>query len=120
MSAAELDCQLCGACCCSDSPGHVPLSGEDHARLTPSEQRALTEFRGTRCFMRMRRGRCVNLELHEGRFACAIYPRRPQVCRDYERGGPACDLDRERFMERARMPHSFVLPEQPELGFGEG
>jgi hypothetical protein len=100
-STDALDCQACGACCCSDSPGHVPLSGDDHARLTPEEQRELTIFRGIRCFMRMQDGCCVNLRRTAQGVTCGIYPRRPQVCRDYARGGPSCELDRERYLERA-------------------
>jgi len=83
----------------------VPLSGEDHARLTPEEQRERTVFRGIRCFMRMVDGRCVNLEREGDRVRCALYERRPQVCRDYARGGPACEVDRERFIARDRVGH---------------
>jgi Fe-S-cluster containining protein len=92
----ELDCQACGACCRSAFRGHVPVTGDDHARLLPEEQARLTVFDGTRCFMRMREGACVALEQREGRWSCAVYERRPQVCRDYERGGPACEVDREK------------------------
>lgn len=91
-----LDCTLCGACCTSQNPLHVPLTGADHARLTEGEQLALTVFEGTRCFMRVVDGACVNLDRSAGRFLCRIYERRPTVCRDYAAGGPACDHDRER------------------------
>ena len=95
-AAAGPDCLTCGACCFAPNRGHLPLSGEDHARLLPAEQESLTVFVGTRCFMRVEDGRCVNLQVGGGRYVCAIYERRPQVCRDYERGGSACDYDRER------------------------
>ncbi len=90
------DCQACGACCFARTPGHVPLAGADHARLTEDEQRERTLFRGNRCFMRVVDGRCVNLVETNGRFGCAIYERRPAVCREYEQGGEACAFDRER------------------------
>lgn len=90
------DCLTCGACCFAPNRGHLPLTGEDHARLLPAEREALTVFEGTRCYMRIEEGRCVNLQTGDGRYVCAIYERRPQVCRDYERGGEACDYDRER------------------------
>jgi uncharacterized protein len=90
------DCLACGACCFASNPGHLPLSGADHARLLPTEQAALVRFEGTRCLMRIREGRCVNLRHDAGRWTCAIYERRPQACRDYERGGEACAYDRER------------------------
>ncbi len=90
------DCQDCGACCFPRGERHVPLTGADHARLTPAEQAAATVFLGNRCFMRVEDGRCVHLQQQDGRFACGIYERRPAVCRDYERGGEACAFDRER------------------------
>ena len=102
MSAAKADssdgpdCLACGACCFAPNPGHLPLTGADHARLLPAEQETLTVFEGTRCFMRIEHGRCVNLQDLGGQWVCAIYERRPQVCRDYERGGDACAYDRER------------------------
>lgn len=89
------DCFTCGACCFARTNGHLPLSGEDHARLTEREQGELTEFRGNRCFMKIVDQRCINLVVAEGRYTCAIYERRPQVCRDYEQGGEACAFDRE-------------------------
>jgi hypothetical protein len=123
---SELDCQVCGACCFStSSEEHVWVSGKDHAQLTPDEQRRLTVFDGTRCFMRMvptnlaqampdassplqvlaaaRKGPlasqplwvCAALSVQNGRYVCTVYERRPFLCREFERGGPCCDLDRE-------------------------
>ena len=90
------DCRTCAACCFSERQGYVRLSGEDHARLTPEEQERVALFRGNRCFLRMTEGRCAALVLEGGRYTCTIYERRPQLCRDYRRGGPACAYDRER------------------------
>src|SRR5260221_9754689 len=87
------DCRACAACCFSDMERYVQLSGEDHARLTSEERRRLTVFLGTRCYMKMEEGRCAALVVAGGRFVCSIYERRPQLCRDYERGGPACVHD---------------------------
>ena len=64
--------------------------------LDEHTQLSLTEFRGNRCYMRRVNGRCINLRIEGDRFTCAIYERRPTVCRDYERGGDACAVDRER------------------------
>ena len=94
------DCQSCGACCHAANPGHVPLTGEDHARLLPHEQETLVEFHGVRCFMKVVEQRCVNLREEQGHFACAIYERRPQVCRDLKRGDEACAFERERWGRR--------------------
>jgi len=94
------DCQDCGACCFADNPGHVPVTGDDFERLGPEEQTILTRFEANRCFMRTAGGRCINLVQEGARFGCAIYLRRPAVCRDYERGGAACSVDRERLIRR--------------------
>jgi Fe-S-cluster containining protein len=91
---AELDCRLCGACCFSPLERYVRLSGEDHARLRPDERARLTFFHGNRCYMLMQEGHCAALAVEGGRYVCTVYERRPQLCRDYERGGPACDHDR--------------------------
>ncbi len=90
------DCRLCAACCFSPLERYVRLTGEDHARLLPGEQAALTVFHGTRCYMKMEDGHCRAL-VHQGEeWLCSIYERRPSLCRDYERGSGACVVDRER------------------------
>lgn len=117
------DCQVCGACCFSPLERYVRVTGEDHARLLPDERERLTFFHGTRCYMRMEptglteeaRGaqalarrqaglvplervpllRCAALATGGGRYSCTVYERRPALCRELERGGPACDHDRE-------------------------
>lgn len=72
------------------------MTGEDYERLTPSERAQRTTWRGNRCFMRVASGRCVNLVELEGQFSCAVYERRPAVCRALERGSPECDYQRWR------------------------
>lgn len=90
------NCQACGACCFAPNPGHVPVTGADHARLLPAEQRDLVTWRGNRAFMKVTGDRCVNLLEVDGHFSCAIYERRPTVCRDLERGDDACAYERGR------------------------
>lgn len=94
MSAELPDCKVCAACCFSAREHYVELKGADHARLTASEQRELVSFHGTRCYMKMVDGHCIALERIGDVWLCSIYDRRPQLCRDYERGGPACAVDR--------------------------
>ena len=88
------DCKVCAACCFSARERYVVVTGADHARLRVAEQQALTEFHGTRCFMKMEDGHCIALVQHGAEWLCSIYERRPQLCRDYERGGAACSVDR--------------------------
>jgi hypothetical protein len=84
----------------------VPVSGDDHARLGELAQ-SLTRFVGTGCFMRMVDGHCAALEREPatGRWLCGVYERRPQVCRDLERGSPACVAERLR-----KAPVEVALP----------
>lgn len=88
------DCKLCAACCFSPHELYIELKGADHARLTPREQAELTHFVGTRCFMKMKDGHCVALVQEGDEWLCSLYERRPALCRDFERGGPACAADR--------------------------
>jgi Fe-S-cluster containining protein len=82
----------------------VRVTGDDHARLGEAAER-LTQFIGNRCYMRMEAGRCAALEITaDGRYVCTVYPNRPATCRDLERGGPACEAERARKAERARLP----------------
>jgi Fe-S-cluster containining protein len=90
------DCQSCGACCFASHPRHVPVTGADHARLAPDERRRLALFEGTRCFLRVEEGRCAALARAGAGWTCTIYERRPQVCRDLERGSPACAFERSK------------------------
>ena len=94
-----MDCQACGACCFSESERHARVTGDDHARLGEAAD-DLVVFLGNQAFMRVARpegapGRCAALVVERGRFRCAVYERRPQVCRDLDRGSPACEGERE-------------------------
>lgn len=92
------DCTYCGTCCFSESPRHARVTGDDYARLGDDAE-SLVAWIGNVAFMRLRhlgdasgpRG-CVGLALDAPHrtLTCSIYERRPQVCRDLERGGGAC------------------------------
>lgn len=69
--------------------------GADHARLGEALAAAYTEFIEHRCYMRVEDDRCAALQVSaDGRYVCAVYSRRPEVCRDLERGGRACAGER--------------------------
>jgi uncharacterized protein len=92
------ECQLCGACCFSDSSAYVPLTEADRARLG-EDAAGLIHQEGGGQYMVMREGRCGALLLAGGAFVCSVYERRPAVCRELERGTPACR--EERALKRA-------------------
>ena len=75
------------------------VTGQDWARLGPDVDQ-WAHFIGHRAYLRMAGGSCAALRRteHAGRpwYVCAIYDRRPQACRDLDRGSPACDAERER------------------------
>jgi Fe-S-cluster containining protein len=89
------DCRTCAACCFSELQDYVRVTGDDFSRLGDDAER-LTAFIGNRAFMRMAEGRCAALEAgtEPGIFQCSVYERRPQVCRELERGSPACAGER--------------------------
>ena len=56
-----------------------------------------TRFVGNRCFMRMSEGHCIALRREaSGLQLCSVYERRPRICRELERGSPACAAERLR------------------------
>jgi len=90
------DCMRCGACCFSQSPRHARVTGDDHERLGDDAER-LVAWEGNRAFMRLEPAgdglyRCAALTIDpaQGTFACSVYDRRPDVCRDLEHGSAAC------------------------------
>src|SRR5678809_1685493 len=83
------DCQACGACCFSDSSAYVPLTESDRNRLGSDAASLIHEEDGAH-FMAMREGHCAALRVGAFAFSCAVYDRRPAVCRELERGTPAC------------------------------
>ncbi len=102
-AAEELpECLSCGACCFADLPHYVRVSGDDYARLGEDAER-LTTWRENQAFMRMEAGHCAALALRPGAapFACTVYERRPAICRQLERGSPACRAERHAKSTRA-------------------
>ncbi len=102
------DCRRCGACCFSESPRHARVTGDDHARLGDDAERFVVFLDDNRAYMRLddlrgqRACAALSLDAH-GAFACSIYERRPQVCRDLERGSPACEGERATKAPRVRL-----------------
>lgn len=93
------NCCRCGACCFSTLDNYVRVTGDDWTRLGDEAER-MAHFAGNRAFMRMREGHCAALELRHtedgaSEFFCGIYARRPQICRDLERGSPECEGELE-------------------------
>lgn len=78
----------------------MPVTGNDHERLG-DEVDELVVFFENRAFLKVVAAahgtpllRCAALQVTDGRFACRVYDRRPQICRDLERGSPACAGER--------------------------
>jgi hypothetical protein len=85
-------------CCFSASETYVRVTGADWARLGEAAE-TWAGFVGHRAFMRMAGGHCAALEIRRDAtgaadYFCAIYERRPQVCRDLVRGSPECAGER--------------------------
>ncbi|MBX3205933.1 MAG: YkgJ family cysteine cluster protein [Labilithrix sp.] len=118
MRSEPEDCVRCGACCFSESERHARVTGDDYARLGDDAAR-LVVFHGNQAFMRIERagetgpiGRCAALVLdaEAGTFLCAIYERRPDVCRTLERGSPACAGERATKGDRPRRALTVLTP----------
>lgn len=84
-------CLACGTCCFSELDTYARLDGADHAGLGVRADE-LTHFIGNRCYMKMHDGHCAALVIDVAgrRFVCGVYESRPAVCRELERGSPAC------------------------------
>jgi Fe-S-cluster containining protein len=95
------ECLACGACCFSTLPTYARVDGDDHARLGEDAER-LVAWIGNRAYLRLEDGRCAALAIdaRDGRFVCTVYDRRPRVCRELERGSPACEGERASKGER--------------------
>lgn len=107
----RVDCVACGCCCFSESPRHARVTGDAYERL---EDETLVEGLGNEAFMRLARtggvSHCAALEVRREpagtRYSCTIYERRPQVCRDLERGSSACEGERHAKGPRLVVLHS--------------
>jgi hypothetical protein len=93
-------CLACGACCFSQLPTYVRVSGADWSRLGERAE-AVAHFIGHRAFMKMSGGHCAALEVRRGGYFCRVYADRPRVCRELERGSPECAAEREQKSARA-------------------
>lgn len=97
----------CGACCFSESPRHARVTGDDHERLGDDAER-LVGFIGNQAFMRLageegtRRCAALVVDPETGTFACSVYERRPDVCRELERGSGGCEGERAAKLARTR------------------
>lgn len=88
------ECQICGACCFSDSSAYVPLTETDRARLSGDEAGLIREEDGAH-YMAMHQGHCAALRVGAIAFVCSVYQRRPAVCCELDRGTPACLEERK-------------------------
>jgi uncharacterized protein len=95
------ECLDCGACCFSELPSYVRVTGDDYARLGELAPE-LVCFDGTRASMRMERGHCAALiiDTTSKRLVCSAYESRPQICRELERGSGQCLAERDAKRER--------------------
>ena len=103
------ECTRCGACCFSESPRHARVSGDDYARLGDADAERLVDFIGNQAFMRLegdegiRRCAALVVDHASGNFRCAVYERRPAVCRELERGSGSCEGERDAKLGRTRI-----------------
>lgn len=98
-------CVDCGTCCFSELDRYVRVRGDDHARLGEDAE-ALVVFHGNEAYMAMVEGHCAALVIEDGKFLCRVYDRRPQTCRDLERGSPACEGE---IATKGERPMRFVV-----------
>ncbi|MFC1611365.1 YkgJ family cysteine cluster protein [Myxococcota bacterium] len=96
-----MNCQLCGACCFSDSDTYVPVNEPDRVRLG-EDAGHFVRTDGRDQYLKMRSYNCIALAVQAGIFVCTIYDRRPEICRELERGSPACREEFEIKKDRAR------------------
>jgi Fe-S-cluster containining protein len=89
------ECMECGVCCFSTLERYVEVKGSDYARLGDDAEH-VAHFIGNRAYMRIVDGHCAALaiDVEQRRYRCTVYDRRPAVCRDLERGSPACEGER--------------------------
>jgi hypothetical protein len=91
------NCLHCGVCCFAKSGTYVRVSEADWIRLGADADR-MARHVGRQVFMRMEDGHCAALQITTPRgalpvFFCALYDRRPQVCRHLARGSAACQTE---------------------------
>jgi uncharacterized protein len=87
--APAITCDTCRACCCRLE---VILMGDDD----PPARFTVEDRWGGSVMRREADGWCAALDRET--FLCTIYPRRPEVCREYQAGDSDC------LIERASLP----------------
>jgi Fe-S-cluster containining protein len=87
------DCRECGACCFSTSDTYVAVTARDKDRLGEKAEQ-VTQKIGEASFLKMKEGRCAELQHRGGDWICGIYKIRPDACRQLERGSPDCLAER--------------------------
>lgn len=107
MTAPTYDCRTCGACCVSDLgpdvPHYIPLTEKDLERFDAATKKRLVVLDSTGLpalgvkpeSVKSDRTVC---QLHAGvigvRSRCALYGKRPDICRGFEPGSRACRIAR--------------------------
>jgi Fe-S-cluster containining protein len=86
------------------------VTGDDYARLGDDDAQTLVEWLENEAFMKLTRTRgvshCAALDVRRDGYFCRVYERRPQVCRDLERGSGACAGERHAKGPRLVVLHS--------------
>lgn len=95
MSAAQLDCLECGACCRTGTDGRILIPADDLVFWRRIGRSDLTEriqpgHFGEVAFATDERGACVHLGTEASPNACQIYAIRGTTCREFERGSRQC------------------------------
>lgn len=73
----------------------MQVTGDDYERMGDDAE-DWVHWIGNQAFLRIvgAPGRCAALRVEAGQYLCAIYERRPEICRALERGSPACAGER--------------------------
>lgn len=87
MTDPSFDCVSCGACCFSRHPRYLALLPYDASRSLPVES---LFAEGGQTYVKFACGRCVHLQLGEGKAVCGVYEDRPEACRAFRAGSFEC------------------------------
>lgn len=93
------ECTTCATCCFSESTRHVRVTGDDYERLGDDAEAWVT-WLGNEAYLSLadvagsggtlHACAALRVDAASGRMLCAIYERRPDVCRALERGSKEC------------------------------